>query len=289
MSLGPRLRSRYLGSMQRQTVLFAWFLLSALLLNAEPRPVWSVDLGNLGVNATEASAVAFSGAFLLVYPNIYHDRPPLVFDIGSHQLLNGERRPTIVDSLPRPHFLEYGDLPDSSGRVVARRKQMWIEQVCDQPICVEPPGKPTVRDSKFYLRSPGQEPALIWEVHCLPGRPLVLADDRIMVPTCGLAWQVIDNSGRKLYRFSDLSDPYFAVSSQGNRLAVYERTGGFFRIEGYDHVRVRVFDCSNGKQLFHLRWPIGNDSIDHGRVALSDDGALVAILRSGQLLVFALR
>jgi hypothetical protein len=53
-----------------------------------------------------------------------------------------------------------------------------------------------------------------------------------------------------------------------------------------DRVRVSVFQTSNGKKLFKLGWHARGELTRDGRIALSDDGLLLALVRSGEVLVF---
>lgn len=73
-------------------------------------------------------------------------------------------------------------------------------------------------------------------------------------------------------------------------LARQDRDESFFHeLSGTtDRARVGVFQSSNGKKLLHLAWHVKGESTREGRVALSDDGLLVAVVRSGEVLVFAL-
>jgi hypothetical protein len=252
-----------------------------------PRPSWSVDLQTRGVTENSEAVVLFCGPFLIVYPE--KDPSPLVVDIATHRQVREERKAQLPCNVRHALLQSTSHLPDLSSRVVARRKEMSVVQICDQPICAQPPGKPSVRDSKFYLRVPGREDTLIWQAHCLPSLPVFLSDDRILVFNCDMKTLVVDRSGRQAYGLPTFSMPWFALDREGSRFAVYERDSSFFhQFEGTDRLRLRVYRSSDGKELFKLRWRPGNEAFNDGRVALSDDGALLALLRGGQLLVFAL-
>lgn len=272
----------------RLRILLALFLFLAPMLNAsDPKPLWSVDLRGYGVKETDASVVTFCGPSLAVYPDL--NRPPLMFDVMTHQLLAEGRCPQMPLSVLRVRLQPDFNLPDSSGRVVARWKQLSIIQVCDQPICAQPPGKPSVRETRFYLRAPGQTDRFIWHADCLPDLPFFVSPDRIVVFTCAHA-AIVDDVGHHVAKLPSFMLPFFTATPGGARFAVYDTDESFWHeLEGTaDYFRVKVFRTSDGKELFHVRWHLNSDDINHGRVALSDDGTLVAILRSAHVLIFAL-
>ena len=52
---------------------------------------------------------------------------------------------------------------------------------------------------------------------------------------------------------------------------------------------MKVFHSSDGKKLFEYRWNVtADEGITDGRVALSDDGSLVALVRGHEVFIFAL-
>jgi hypothetical protein len=54
-----------------------------------------------------------------------------------------------------------------------------------------------------------------------------------------------------------------------------------------DRVRVSVFRPPREK-AFKLDWQLSGESTRDGRIALSDDGLLLVIIRSGEVLVFSI-
>jgi hypothetical protein len=101
---------------------------------------------------------------------------------------------------------------------------------------------------------------------------------------------VINNDGEQIYQLPVLSFPYIAVSAGGTRFAVFERDESFFHeLQGTtDRARVSVFETSRGKKLFGFAWHVKGESTRDKRIALSDDGSLLAVVRAGEVLVFAL-
>lgn len=254
----------------------------------DQKPLWRINLRAFGYPEPEQAVVIFCGPFLIIYPD--YDRPALVFDIKTHTFVSEEHWPQIPVTLRAAFALSQSTPSDSSRHIVARWKEMVIHEVCDQLSCTQPPGKPSVRDVKFYLESPGKPNILLWQAHCLPGNPLFLAENRILIIDCNLKTIVVDPQGRQIYKLPVLAFPYLTVNRRGTRFAAYERYPTFFHeITGTSNrLRVKVFESANGRKLLEVRWHLNNDSINDGRVALSDDGALVAIIREGEVLLFAL-
>src|SRR5437764_1628418 len=86
-------------------------------------------------------------------------------------------------------------------------------------------------------------------------------------------------------------NPYLTSDLNGTRFAAYERDASFLHsLEGTTNkLRVKVFHSSDGKKLFEYRWNVTADEvITDGRVALSDDGSLVSLVRGHEVFIFAL-
>jgi hypothetical protein len=213
----------------------------------------------------------------------------LLLDAATHQRISGPLSPEAFalcgDSLqPQPVP------PAGQGLIVASRKQMVVRQVCDVESCSEPPGKPLVRDVKFYLKKPHEEPALLFHDHCLVQYPQFLGDEYVLFFRCNLKSVVINSEGKQVYQLPAFEFPYVTVSSGGTRFAVFERSASFFHelVGTTNRARVSVFQTSNGKKLFKLAWHVNGESTADGRAALSDDGLQVAVVRLGEVLVFKL-
>jgi hypothetical protein len=165
---------------------------------------------------------------------------------------------------------------------------MAIEEVCDRESCSEPPGSPAVRNVKYYLRRPDEKPVLLFQDHCLNPAPQFLGDKYIFFFRCNLKGVVINSDGEQVYQLPVFTFPYVVASGAGTRFAVYERDESLFHqlTDTIDRVRVSVFQTSDGKELFKLGWHTRGESTRDGRIALSDDGTLLAVVRSGEVLVF---
>ena len=248
---------------------------------------WRIDLRALGYGDGDLIRVAFCGPVLMLYTERNSER--LLFDAATHQRVSGQLSPE--------HFALCGDslqpqpVPSAGqNRIVASWKQMVVKQVCDVESCSEPPGKPLVRDVKFYLKKPHEEPVLLFHEHALVQYPQFLSDEYVLFFRYNLKSVVINSEGKQVYQLPVFDFPYVTVSSGGTRFAVFERSASFFHeLTGTtNRARVSVFQTSNGKKLFKLAWHLNGESIANGRVALSDDGFQVAVVRLGEVLVFKL-
>ncbi|HYL92741.1 MAG TPA: hypothetical protein VEW69_06245, partial [Alphaproteobacteria bacterium] len=97
--------------------------------------------------------------------------------------------------------------------------------------------------------------------------------------------------GEQVYALPKLSDAYVIPNHNGTRFVTYERIASFLCLVcETEKLRVQVFRSADGKKLFEYQWRLSDapDSISSGRVALSDDGALVALIRGEEVLVFAI-
>jgi hypothetical protein len=253
----------------------------------DQKPTWRIDLQDLGYGEGDLTTIAFCGPVLVIYPDGSGSR--LLFDAATHQRISGQRIPGI-SALCDDSSQRQLTPANSGGHVVARWKQLLIEQVCNVESCSQPPGKPAVRDVKYYLKKPDKRSVLLFHDHCLARHPQFLGDEYVLFFRCDLKGVVINSDGEQVYRLPVFSFPYITVSGGGARFAVFERDESFFHeLAGTtDRARVGVFQSSNGKKLFHLAWHIKGESTREGRVALSDDGLLVAVVRSGEVLVFPL-
>lgn len=265
----------------------AFLLLMNFGANAEPKPAWSIDLQALGYAEDNKLIVGFCGPLLRIHSGT--SNTDLVFDTATRQRISNQQGarelPACHDSLWKEPLLR-----ERGGHIVARWKQMAIEQVCDVESCSEPPGQPAVRDVKYYLKKPNNRSVLLFHDHCLSDSPAFIGDEYILFFSCNSKDVVVNSDGEPVYSLPALAFPYIAVNRGGTRFAVYERDESFFHeLEGTtDRVRVKVFQSSNGKKMFEARWHTKGESTRDGRVALSDNGSLLAVIHSGKVLVFTL-
>ena len=265
---------------------FAIFLLCLTPYSCatEQQPAARIDLHPFGYQ-TELwgdTAVRFSGLFLLVYADNNYTRTMrlrLAFNTEARQLVSQKDMAGL--SLPDESRLRMQGGP-SQAHIVARWKQMMIEEV----VTVASKG-PDRRE--YYLHEPDREKLLLFGGRCPSDSPNFLGDDRILIHLCNHRHIVVDKKGRKIYDLPALSLPYIAPALRGDRFVVYERdTTLFHQFEGTNRLRVKVFRSSDGKKLFEYRWTPSNERTNDGRVALSDDGSLVALVQAGEILIFTL-
>jgi len=145
--------------------------------------------------------------------------------------------------------------------------------------------------AEYYLREPGREKMLIFRAQrrCQPGDPRFISDDYILLRPCNNN-MVVNKEAKKIYDMPNLGWYYLTLNREGTRFAVYQRNVSFWHeLEGTtNRLRVRVFRSSDGRKLFDYPWHTNGDDPNYdGRIALSDDGSLVAIIRREELLVFA--
>jgi hypothetical protein len=248
---------------------------------ADATPIWRVDLRALhSERPTDQITIKFVGSYVVVYSV---ERPRLVFDTKAGSLLpQGSLTELLLppwDECPRTRFREVYPAVN----VIDCRKQMTIEQIGGiGPTVTEP--------AQFYLQEPGKEKVLIFRAkkRCQPGDPRFISDQLILLRPCNDN-VVVDKAGHKVYDMPRLTYYYLTVSRDGTRFAAYERDISFFhQFEGTDRLRVKVFRSFDGEKLFDYRWHPANELTNDGRVALSDDGSRLAILRGEELLIFAL-
>lgn len=261
----------------------------------DQKPLWRIDLQALGVErARDEVTIKYSGSHLVVYVGssyvsgreaVWVREPRLVLDSIKGEAVSGEGWSEL--SLP-----PWDDCPRTrSGKeahgleVVDCRKQMVIERTRGNGTKFDP--------SEYYLHEPGKERVLIFRARsrCHPDNPKFINDEHILLQSCDRNYLVVNKKGEKIYGMPNLAEPYLTLNSAGTRFAVYERDSSFFHsLEGTtDKLRVRVFRSSDGEMLFDYRWHTrGDDPTYDGRIALSDDGSLLAILQKEEALIFAL-
>jgi len=271
--------------------LFLFVVLYCFMLSKpnhrDQRPIWRIDLHALGYESIEEARVNFCGPFIVVNPD---PASSLIFDTTSKQRMAGDRASKMPLASCQDFAHRQPVSPISDRHIVAHWKNMVIEQVCDVESCTQPPGKPRVRNVTYYLERPGKPKLTLFHLNCLPRIPQFVGDSYILVFLCDLKGIVFNTQGERIYEMAALSFPYIAVNSAGTRFAVYERDESFWHeLEGTtNRVRVEVYQSSTGKKLLELRWRVNGESTRDGRVGLSDEGSLLAIIRSGEVLVFAI-
>lgn len=276
----------------------SWFGITLALLAFTPsclgddkKPVWRINLSRFYAERPHDDfTIKFAGPYLVVYAGtlVYMGsevtwyRPPLVvFDTRTGERFPKDRPAELVlppwDDCRRTQFRKGS--PELN--IIDCRNQLTIEQVGGV-------GKGEVAPAEFYLQEPAKERVLIFRAHkkCQPGDPRFISDELILLWPCNNN-VVVDKAGRKVYDMPRLTWYWLAVNRQGTRFAVYERDLTFFSLYT-NRLRVKVFRSSDGKKLFDYRWHVDDEATNDGRIALSDDGLLLAILRGQELLVFAL-
>jgi hypothetical protein len=267
--------------------LVLFFLIIPFHLSAQ-QPVWHFDLRGVGFQFEGAdTGLKFYGQFLVVYSgSIYSGsmRPVLVFAQDTGQLISQERGKVIY--LPRW---------DECGRTIFKkaspevniidcRGQMRLEQIGGIGRGVQK------GDTEYYLQEPGKDKVLLSRGHCRPSAPHFISDKYVLVTLCNGKRIVANKQGQKVYAMPKLSDIYVAPSLLGTRFAVHERDSSFLGQfnDITDKKRMTVFRSSDGKKLFEYRWgDVDDDGLNDGRVALSDDGSLAALIRAREVMVFA--
>lgn len=261
---------RYLSLCAGVLLVLVWLSDAHGQSNSPGKPIRRINLRSLGYDKDDLITIAFCKGAVLIYQR----RPGETLALGP---CDGPPQEQAHNSSARTH-------------VVAQRKQMAIEQVCDQESCKESPGAPRIRSVKYYLKRPDTAPVLLFEEHCLGTPPLFLADEYILFVQCDLKNVVVNDQGKQLYQLPAFAFPFVAVSRDGTRFAVYERDVSFWHgLAGTtDRIRVSVFQTLNGKKLFKLGWHTNGEAAEEGQMSLSDDGSLLAVVRSGEVLVFAI-
>jgi len=145
--------------------------------------------------------------------------------------------------------------------------------------------------AEYYLQEPGKEKVLLFRGNCNATDPRFVGDNRIFLHTCGTKNVVVDKRGQRLYKMPKLTDPYIAVNREGTRFVVHERDSSFLGQfnDTTDRKRMTVFRSSDGSKVFEYRWgQVEGDGLNDGRVALSDNGSLIALIRGRELMVFVI-
>lgn len=144
-------------------------------------------------------------------------------------------------------------------------------------------------DAEYYLHKSGKTRVLLYRANCITGDPRFVGDGYILLKPCKAKPIVVNEQGQKIYEMPKLADAYIAPNRNGSSFATQERDSSFlgqFK-DITDKKRMRVFRTSDGKQLFEYRLPeVEKDSLNDGRVALSDDGAMVALIQGWEVLAF---
>ena len=166
----------------------------------------------------------------------------------------------------------------------------------------------------LWLEEPGQEKKLIFSHQYFESAAFV-APDRILIigriqdkPDCSICHvhlRVVDKSGELKYQLPAGLNPglfdYYALNRDGTRFAVRDniesgrdtvadtltlgQSTGFLLNTGI----VKVYEAADGQKVFEYRWRVEKYEHDcFGRVALSDDGSLLAVIQNHDLLVFRL-
>jgi len=263
-----------------------FFLIIPFHLSAQ-KPVWRVDLRDVGYQFEEAdTGLKFYGPFLVVYSgSIYSGSmvPVLVFAQDTGQLISQER----VQVIHLPRWNECGRTVFKKAspeiNIIDCRGQMTLEEIGGIGRGVQK------GDTEYYLQEPGREKVLLFRGHCPTGHPNFVSDEYILVTLC-TGKQVVDKEGHKVYEMPRLADPYIAPNRDGTRFVVHERDSSFLGQfnDITDKKRMKVFRSSDGKKLFEYHWgQVEGDGLNDGRVALSDDGSLAALIRGREMLVFA--
>lgn len=251
------------------------------------QPLWRVDLRDVGYQFAEAeTGIKFYGSFLVVYSGSIDSgsmRQRLVFEKENGRLVPQDHLAGI--SLPlwdecwRALFKKA--FPEVN--VIGCRNQMKLEQVGGI-------GRGAQKgDTTYYLHEPGKERVLLFRGHCNAIDPRFVGDNHILLNLCGNRNVVVDKRGQKLYEMPRLVDPYIATNREGTRFVVYERDSSFLGQfnDTTDKKRMKVFRSSDGKKLLEYRWGlVDGDKLNDGRVALSGDGSLAALIHGREVIVF---
>ncbi len=270
-----------------------WVLGLALLVSSfygnAQEPAWRVDLRNLGSRSEPwgaATSLKFYGPFLVIYTgSIYGGmHRKVVLDKESGRVVSEESSAGISlpewDECPRTLFRK----PFPEVNIVDCRKQMTIEQIGGIGL-VEPRG-----NAEYYLHEPGKDRVLLLRAHCITSDPRFVGDDYILVKLCSGKRVVVNKQGHTIYDMPKLVYVYVAPNREGTRFAAQERDSSFLGqfADTTDRKRMKVFRTSDGRQLFEHRWgQVEGDLLNDGRVALSDDGALAALIQGWEVIAFA--
>ena len=167
----------------------------------------------------------------------------------------------------------------------------------------------------LYLEQAGRERVLVYKApkneareNCLPGA-MFLGADHIGIKECSPnprrsdQMTVVDKAGRKRYAMKRyLTRRYVmpdaantVLNGKGTRFAVYETSSAHF----YDvmnslanrntlWIGVTVLSADTGKKIVQYHWSGENEESLHdlGRLALSDDGLLLAVIKDPMVVLF---
>lgn len=223
--------------------------------------------------------------------------PRLVIDYTTGKQVPPE---AIADAVlePNPQDFHFDGQPvqDPDGEVLAEWRGMTLVRGKENKLWLKEPGRPNT----LLFSRPGYQSAVFIspELILIVGQ---IADD----PNCTIChfhqW-VIDKTGALKYKlpsfYADITD-YHALSREGSRFAIRDDveskkyvlidilslgTGSYSPI---NVARVRVFVTDNGKQMLEYKWSPGKYDLGSRRgIALSDDGALLAVVKGTDLLIF---
>jgi hypothetical protein len=263
-----------------------WFLATTFSsAAAEEQPIWRINLETYPEMMTQNIVLRFYGDLLVI--NSEAGNCVLIFDRKSQQMVDDKetRRAVsllLVNSCPRTRFRKR--FPEVN--LLECWKEMVLEQVGGIGLSNEEP-------MEYYLRLPGNERVLLFHGshrNCWPGDPHFVGDDQILVNQCNGKSLVLNTRGTKLYSFTKLSEAYIALNDEGTRFAVFERSSSLLHeFEGTNRLKVSVFRSADGRKIFERKWHLGDrDGINDGRIALSNDGSLLAIARGGEVQIFRL-
>ena len=150
-----------------------------------------IDLSPLGYKPADDVVLRFSGRFLVIYFG-RRDNPRVVFDKETHQQISegslaGVALPPSIDFEAR-----FERKPFPAVNVIARWKQMSIEQIGGVGIGELP-------DAEFYLLEPGKPKVFLLRgsARCNPGDPEFVGDKYILITPCKGKNLVVDKLGEK--------------------------------------------------------------------------------------------
>ena len=253
-------------------------------------PAWIVGMRKFGYQSAQWGAdtgVKFTGPFLVVYSGSIFSRsmtPKLVFDKDTGQLVPWD----LLAGISLPPW-------DECQRTIVKRPFPYLNAIdCWDSMTIQQVGgigRGEERgEAKYYLDEPGKDKVLLFRGRCNTD-PHFVGKHHILVRLCNGRRVVVDNGGRKLYDMPKLFDAYIAPNREGTRFIVYERDSSLIGqfTDQTDRKRLKVFRSSDGEKLFEYHWgQIEGDRLNDGRVALSDDGSLAALIRGTELIVFAI-
>lgn len=263
-----------------------WFLATTFSsAAAEEQPIWRINLETYPQMLTQNIMLRFYGDLLVIYSEA--GNCVLIFDTKSQRMVDDKetRRAVslfLVNPCPLTRFRKR--FPEVN--VLECWKGMALEQVGGIGFRNEEP-------TEYYLRLPAKQRVLLFHGNhrnCWPGDPHFVGDGQILVNQCNGKALVLNTKGTKLYSFPKLSEAFIALNDEGTRFAAFERSSSFLHeFEGTNRLKVKVFRSADGRKIFERKWHLGDgDGISDGRIALSNDGSLLAIARGGEVQIFRL-